>query len=236
MVTIENQIYEKISYQSGLSKTPIIDNNSIQNNIPNPINNNNEQSQIMFNSMPLSEGTNQPQGIMNGTNPNQGFIQPTITPLDSNPFMPQESIGMQENNTYQSPITNNYGQPSPMVEEPLFNPNATIPTSPIIPENNMNPYEPVIMAQPESITPSVAPIIEPAQMPDPTINLTPPVVEPVQQPLETPLFNGTDNQILQSESSIDKVKRVLNELNDPNVLYQEYSNNTEYCIVLTIKK
>lgn len=207
-----------------------------QNNIPNPINNNNEQSQIMFNSMPLSEGTNQPQGIMNGTNPNQGFIQPTITPLDSNPFMPQENIGMQENNTYQSPITNNYGQPSPMVEEPLFNPNVTIPTSPIIPENNMNPYEPVIMAQPESITPSVVPIIEPAQMPDPTINLTPPVVEPVQQPLETPLFNGTDNQILQSESSIDKVKRVLNELNDPNVLYQEYSNDTEYCIVLTIKK
>lgn len=46
--------------------------------------------------MPLSEGTNQPQGIVNGTNPNQGFIQPTITPLDSNPFMPQESIGMQE--------------------------------------------------------------------------------------------------------------------------------------------
>ena len=123
-----------------------------------------------------------------------------------------------------------------MVEEPLFNPNVTIPTSPIIPENNMNPYEPVIMAQPESTIQPVVPIIEPAQMPDPTINLTPPVVEPVQQPLETPLFNGTDNQILQSESSIDKVKRVLNELNDPNVLYQEYSNNTEYCIVLTIKK
>lgn len=37
LVTIENQIYEKISYQSGLSKTPIIDNNSTQNNIQNPI-------------------------------------------------------------------------------------------------------------------------------------------------------------------------------------------------------
>ncbi len=221
------------------------------------INNNLSNDTIMFNNSPIdtNQQFNNEISFNNDTTTvplNTLNQEPTISTIDSpinsnvqiqenvDISTPQSNINHpEENNTFigqglQTSIPNNNRgfeiniDNEPVLTQPLYNNQESIG----IPQINNLSID--TTSQPTLETPLFTNPIAPPEVDN--IELTEPSIsQDIQN--NNILTETTINPLPTIElSPIDTVKNAINNLNNPNIMYKEYNNENEYCIIITIKK
>lgn len=203
---------------SNLNNEPIMFNNSpientnILNNEPVPFNNN--TTTVPLNTLNQEPAISTiPNLVDNPTTPgiiNEHQEMPYNTDINNSPIEPQINIETVSNDNPSMTIPNiniEIETPQQMPQESLNTPSLEINNEPINKNISDMPDKPLFA---DFNQPTTVSIQEQSQAPT--------VVESIETP------------------PLDKIKTFISGLNDEHINYKEYNNETESCIIITIKK